>query len=126
MDHAIFGHALLDQFEGRTNGSGTELRWDGQAWIGTDYDKLWLRSEGVRRSDGSIDDGQHELLYDRAISTYFDLQAGIRSDLDSKPARHWGAFGVEALRRSSSMSRRRPTSATRDTWRAGSRVPMIC
>lgn len=97
MDRAIFAHAILDQFEGRTNGSGTELRWDGQAWIGTDYDKVWLKTEGLRRTNGSIDDGQHELLYDRAISTYFDLQAGLRSDLDSKSSRTWAAFGVQGL-----------------------------
>jgi copper resistance protein B len=96
-DRAIFAHALLDQFEGRTNGNGTEFRWDGQAWAGTDYDKLWIKTEGLRRTDGSIDDGQHEFLYDRAVSTYFDLQAGLRSDLDSKSARHWVAFGVQGL-----------------------------
>jgi copper resistance protein B len=97
MDRAVFAHALLDQFEGRTDGSDTALRWDGQAWIGTDYDKLWLKTEGLRRGDGSVEDGQHELLYGRSISTYFDLQAGFRSDLDSKSNRNWGAIGIEGL-----------------------------
>jgi copper resistance protein B len=67
--------------------------WDGQGWIGTDYDKLRIRSEGTY-SNGALTDGQQQFLYDRAITTYFDLQGGLRSDLDSRPARNWGAFGI--------------------------------
>ena len=96
-DSSIFFHALLDQFEGRFSGR-SDFRWDGQAWAGTDYNRLWLKSEGVVRGrDGKVDDGRDELLYDRPISTYFDLQAGLRSDLDSKPTRNWAAFGIQGL-----------------------------
>jgi copper resistance protein B len=56
-----------------------------------------VKSEGFRRSDGKVDDGDHEFLYDRAITTYFDLQAGLRSDIDSRPTRHWGALGIQGL-----------------------------
>lgn len=97
MDRMIYVHGILNQFEGRVNGGTPELRWSGQAWAGTDYDKLWLKTEGFRRADGSIDDGKHELLYDRAIPTYFDLQGGIRADIDSRPSRTWGAFGIQGL-----------------------------
>lgn len=97
MDSGILAHALLDQLEGRVNGADAQFRWDGQAWIGTDYDKLWLKSEGIVRRSGQVDDGQDEFLYDRAVSTYFDLQAGLRSDLDSRPTRNWAAFGVQGL-----------------------------
>jgi copper resistance protein B len=97
MDNGIYAHALLDQAEGRIGGGQNAFRWDGQAWIGTDYDKLWLKSEGLARGKGGVDDGQHELLYDRAISTYLDLQAGLRTDLDSGTGRSWAAFGVQGL-----------------------------
>ena len=97
MDNMIFVHAILDQFEGRTDGRTSELRWSGEGWLGTDYDKFWIKTEGFRRRDGSVDDGRHEFLYSRAISTFFDLQGGIRSDLDSRPTRNWAAFGVEGL-----------------------------
>ena len=96
MDNGIFAHALFDQLEGRTDGSMTAFRWDGQGWLGTDYDKLWIKSEGFVRG-GKVGDGRDELLYDRAITTYFDLQGGIRSDLDSRPTRNWAAFGIEGL-----------------------------
>lgn len=96
-DTGIFAHVLLGQFEVRTTGADTSLRWDAQGWLGTDYDKLWIKSEGFVRSDGKVDDGRHEFLFDRAITTYFDLQGGIRSDLDSRPARNWAAFGIQGL-----------------------------
>jgi copper resistance protein B len=97
MDRSIFAHVLFDQFEGRTSGKTTDFRWSGQGWVGTDYDKLWIKSEGFVRSNGKVDDGRHEFLYDRAISTYFDLQGGIRSDIDSSPTRNWAAFGIQGL-----------------------------
>lgn len=98
MDRMIFAHAILDQFEGRFGGGGNpEFRWDGQAWLGTDYDKLWLKSEGLVRKSGELDDGRHQFLYSHAISTFFDLQAGLRSDIDSRPNRNWAAFGIQGL-----------------------------
>jgi copper resistance protein B len=97
MDNMIFVHGILDQFEGRTDGRTPDLRWSSEGWIGTDYDKFWVKTEGFRRRDGSVDDGKHEFLYSRAISTYFDLQAGLRSDIDSQRNRNWAAFGFEGL-----------------------------
>ena len=44
-DTGIFAHAILNENEGRFNGTNTEYRWDGQGWVGTDYDKLWIKSE---------------------------------------------------------------------------------
>jgi len=97
MDQAIFGHAIFNQLEGRWNGSNTEFRWDGQGWVGTDYDKLWIKSEGTLQSNGTVDDGQQQFLYSRAVTTYFDLQGGVRSDIDSHSTRNWGAFGIQGL-----------------------------
>ncbi|TLU71116.1 copper resistance protein B [Lichenicoccus roseus] len=97
MDNSIFAHVLLDQFEDRAAGNGQQFRYDGQGWIGTDTDKLWVKSEGTVGTHGQFIDGDHELLYDRAISTYFDLQGGVRMDLDSGPTRTWAALGVQGL-----------------------------
>ncbi|MBS1821293.1 MAG: copper resistance protein B [Acidobacteria bacterium] len=98
QDDKIFKHVLLDQFEGRTNGANNELRWDGEAWAGTDMNRLWLKSEGFASASG-VSDGDQEFLYDRPISRlkYFDAQAGVRADLDSGPARAWAAIGIEGL-----------------------------
>jgi copper resistance protein B len=97
MDQEIFGHLVFNELEGRWNGSNTEFRWDGQGWVGTDYDKLWIKSEGTLQGNGTPEDGQQQFLFDRAVTTYFDLQGGLRSDLDSRPTRSWAAFGIQGL-----------------------------
>jgi copper resistance protein B len=97
-DDMVFKHVLFDQFEGRLIGSDNELRWDAEGWIGTDMNRLWLKSEGFAGS-GTVSDGDDELLYDRPIphTRYFDAQAGVRADVDSNPSRVWAAVGVEGL-----------------------------
>jgi len=94
-DQHVWFHAILEQFEYRAHDEGA-LSWDGQAWLGTDSNRLWLKTEGELQG-GSVEGGKHELLYDRPISTYFDLQAGFRFDADSKPGRGWAAIGVQGL-----------------------------
>jgi copper resistance protein B len=62
MDRMIFVHGILDQLEGRTDGRAPELRWSGQGWIGTDYDRFWIKTEGMRARDGSVEDNRNEFL----------------------------------------------------------------
>jgi copper resistance protein B len=97
-DNRIYKHVLFDQLEDRTSGSGNALRWDGEGWIGTDTNRLWLKSEGFLQGT-TMSDGDHEALYDRPIPhmRYFDAQVGVRGDLDSGPRRTWGAVGIEGL-----------------------------
>ena len=95
-DEHIWAHGLLDQFEARVQGADTSLRWDGEAWLGPDDWRLWLRSEG-ELTHGQVTDGQSELLLSKPISTYVDLLVGGRYDLDSLPGQGWGALGVDWL-----------------------------
>ncbi len=94
-DEHIFYHAMLSELEGRF-GATNSLRWQGEAWAGTDSHRLWLKSEG-RLTNGEVDDGQQQLFYSHPISTYFDAQIGARYDLDSLPGRGWGAIGIEGM-----------------------------
>ena len=98
-DDRMYVHGYFDRLEGRLGGDPDSLRWDGQLWAGTDFDKLWIKSEGRfnRDGDGRMTDGDQEAPYDHPISRYFDIQAGIRTDLDSGPTRTWAALGPEGL-----------------------------
>jgi copper resistance protein B len=98
MDNQVFAHVLFDEFEARTNSVNTQFRWDGEGWIGTDFNRFWVKSEGFVDAS-KISDGDHEFLYDRPIPRmrYFDAQVGVRADLDSDPSRVWVAIGVEGL-----------------------------
>jgi copper resistance protein B len=97
LDQAIFAHLLFDQLEGRFGFSeGNSFRWEAEAWVGTDENRIWLLSEG-RVSNNELDDGIQQLFYGRAITTYFDVLVGTRWDLDSLPSRGWGAIGIQGL-----------------------------
>lgn len=97
MDRSIHTHFLLEQNEGRFNGRGTDYRWDGQGWSGTDYDKIWIKTEGLLTKKSQLEESQQTVLYSRAVSTYFDLQSGVRVDADSRTTRTWGALGIQGL-----------------------------
>jgi copper resistance protein B len=95
LDNAVFVHGIFNQLEGRFGDTNT-FRWSGEAWAGTDENRIWLKTEG-RLTNGELDDGIQELFYSRAITTYFNAQIGGRYDLDSLPGRGWGAIGIEGL-----------------------------
>lgn len=66
-----------------SNTDGTSLQgWDLDGWIGTDENKLWLKSEG-ERAGNKLESAEFWALYSRNVSTFWDAQAGIR--YDTKP-----------------------------------------
>ena len=102
MGNDVFAHVLFDQLEGRTDGSNSEFRWDGEGWIGTDTNRAWFKSEGFASggtNGDDVSDADIEALYDRPLPRlqYFDGQIGVRKDLDSLPHRTWLALGIEGL-----------------------------
>jgi copper resistance protein B len=97
MDEHVYLHVLADQLEDRIQDGEHTLHWDADAWVGGDWHRLWLKSEGDF-SLGEVEEGRHELLYSRPITRFFDLQAGVRYDLSSETSsRGWLAFGVQGL-----------------------------
>lgn len=96
MDDHVWYHGLLDQFEGRI-GSGNAFHWEGEGWAGTDSNRVWFKTEGEVDGQGVMEEGRYELLYSRPITSFFDIQGGIRTDADSHVGRNWLALGVEGL-----------------------------
>ncbi|MGE5175602.1 MAG: copper resistance protein B [Hyphomicrobiales bacterium] len=97
-NNSSFYSAIADQNEVRTGSGGAHYRWDGEAWYGNNTNRLWLRSEGnVDLEHSSLDEAEAQALYARPISSYFDVQAGVRYDFDPNPSRAWMTLGVEGL-----------------------------
>jgi copper resistance protein B len=94
-DTAGFGMAFFDQLEWRDTDDGSALAWDGRAWYGNDYNKLLLKTEG-ERMDGEYE-GDAEVLWDRVVSRWWSLQAGMAHDFGEGPSRTWAAVGVQGL-----------------------------
>jgi len=93
-DREAVGNVLIDRFEWRDANGGAALEWDGAAWYGGDYNKLWFKTEGMRRA-GTTEDARNELLWDRIFSRWWSLQTGIRQDFGVGPSRTRAALGVQ-------------------------------
>lgn len=104
MAPAVFAHGeddpllvmgVMDQLESRDPGGEGALAWDVYAWLGKDFDKLWISAEG-ERSSSATEHSEIELRYSRAVSTYWDIQVGVRHDFEPA-SRDWLAVGFNGL-----------------------------
>jgi copper resistance protein B len=95
-DAAAVGKLVADQVEWRVGDGADGPAWDVQGWYGTDYNKLWFKTEGVRVGDVT-EDARAELLWDRIFSRWWSAQAGVRDDFAGGPARNWLALGIQGL-----------------------------
>ncbi|MBX3711470.1 MAG: copper resistance protein B [Lysobacter sp.] len=98
MSHGSGIHQFyrFDRLEAWDADHGTGLHWEAEGWIGTDTDRLWLRSAG-EREDGSTHSADLELLYGRSISPWWDVVAGVRHDFKPGDGRSFAAIGVMGL-----------------------------
>ena len=99
-DRTPYSNVRFDKLEwnGLAGPDSNSARWDMEAYIGGDYDKLFFKSEGFY--DGRIrkfDEAQVQLLYSRLISYYFNFQAGVRQDMSARSSRTYAVIGVEGL-----------------------------
>lgn len=95
-DDPVLLKLMLDQLEKRGSGSDSEDSWDAQAWIGKDLTKLWIKADGDR-AFGMTQNAELQLLYSKAVASYWDFQAGIRHDFEPSPSRSWFAVGLNGL-----------------------------
>lgn len=95
-DNARFGRVLLDKFEYAHSNAGPAWRFDGFAWYGGDYNKLFLKGDGEREG-GRLRATRTEALWDRVFATFWSTQVGVRHDFGGGPGRTWAAFGVQGL-----------------------------
>jgi len=95
-DDGINWFALLNRLETWDADEGNAIGWEGSGWVGTDLDRVWVRSEG-ESIDGSIESADVEVLYGRAIARWWDLVAGVRHDFGEGPSQTFAAVGVMGL-----------------------------
>ena len=101
QSHAAHGNSiqhylLFNRLEGFDTDAGSGLAWEGQGWVGTDLNKLWLRSEG-ERVGGHTEGADLEVLYGRAFARWWDVVAGVRHDFKPGLSQDFVAIGVQGL-----------------------------
>lgn len=96
-----FGAVLFDKLEyGAGLGGPSLARWEGLAYYGTDYDRVFFRTQGeTTRSARRIESAEFQLLYSRLISYFWDVQAGVRVDpgLLGRPDRTYAVAAIQGL-----------------------------
>ena len=101
-DAAATGQVLIDQLEWVHSSYDDSVAWQAQGWYGTDYDKLWIKTEGEHGGDAPSE-ARAEVLWDRIVTRWWSLQAGARLDVDSlsrlgtTPTRAWAALGLQGI-----------------------------
>lgn len=95
-DRQPVGKVMLNRLDWRDTGDGPAFAWEGGAWYGGDDHKLWFKTEGERR-DGATEAARAELLWDRIVTRWWSVQAGVRQDFGIGPPRTWAAIGVQGL-----------------------------
>lgn len=93
MLHAFF---LLDRLEAWDADRGTGMSWEAQGWVGTDRNRLWLRSEG-ERVGGTTETADLEVLYGRPVSAWWDVVGGLRHEFGEGHTQTFAAIGVQGM-----------------------------
>lgn len=85
MDDHTYTYVAFDELEYAHGFSERPLEYDAQAWIGGDFNRLWLKARGEQSTLESEGGFEAEALYSRTVSPFWNLQAGLGLD------RHYGA-----------------------------------
>jgi copper resistance protein B len=94
---STFRYLSFDLAEYVVHKGKDSYRWDGEAWFGGDINRFVFKYEGEGEFGGPLDDLELFGLYSRAVSPYWNLQAGIRYDVKPDPSRTYAVIGVEGL-----------------------------
>jgi len=96
LDDSIYTFFQVEQLEYRA-GNDDLLAWDVNAWIGNDDHRLAFKSEGEKPVGKDAEAFELQFLYRRPVSDYFDVNVGIRHDLNPNPERTYGVIGLQGL-----------------------------
>ena len=99
----IHSFLLAEILEYRVNSSGPDtFRWDIFGWVGTDWNRIWYKTEGSQQlGGGQKGDGDLQLLYGRLIAPFWDFQIGARTEQSlgtgRADARTYAVIGFQGL-----------------------------
>lgn len=85
-----------DRLEYRVRSGQDGYLWDLQGFYGGDSHKFFFKSEGEGGVGETIEQAELQILYSRAITRFFDVQAGLRGDF-AEPERVNAVIGLQGL-----------------------------
>lgn len=90
----VLGERLETQF-----GAGDDSTvWEAQGWVGGDLRKWWWKTEGdYGHGEGAFEEVELQSLYSRAVAPFWDVQMGVRLDVEPTPLRTYATLGVQGV-----------------------------
>ncbi len=89
---------VIDRLEAGLGDDEESWLWDVQGWSGGDINRFWWKSEGEGVFGGDLEEAEVQALYSRAVTPFWDVQAGVRQDFrpDGEDTTHL-VLGLQGL-----------------------------
>jgi len=89
---------FIDRLEAGSGDGAEAWAWEAEGWSGGDIHRFWWKSEGEGDFGGGLETVELQALYSRAVTPFWNLQAGMRQDIrpDGEDATHL-VLGVQGL-----------------------------
>lgn len=97
LDGQMSSLFIIDRLEYRRGEGADSINWNAQGWIGGDYNRLWLKTNGIKLGNDAVEEAEVQLLFSRLIAPFWDLQAGVRYDDKPHPSRSYAVLGVQGV-----------------------------
>ena len=92
-----FWFVMADRFETQVHDDEESFVWDAQGYYGGDINKLFIKTEGhYSFEDDAVEEAEVQALWSRAVSPYWDIQAGLRYDIEPDGLGH-AVLGAQGL-----------------------------
>lgn len=96
----LYTFVLLDRLEYHVE-EDHPVSWELTSWYGGDYNRIWLKGEGDSHLGATETEIEGQLLVSRLITSFWELQAGARIDLQQTKSgwreRAFLAVGLEGM-----------------------------
>ena len=79
-DRTVYTYVSFDELEYRAGPEERPVELDALAWIGGDFNRVWVKARGERSTRGGAGEVEGQILYGRVVSPFWDLQVGVRLD----------------------------------------------
>ena len=81
MDNKVYSLVLFDLLEYQQTGAENPVTWDMLWWIGGDFTRLWIKSEGAHSTTVGSGDVEVQALFSRLFAPFWEWQVGLRLDI---------------------------------------------
>lgn len=88
---------MFDLAEYRVRDGRDGYAWEAEGWFGGDINRLVVKAEGEGVVREGLESAELQLLYSRALDPYWNLQVGVRHDIEPNPSRTYATLGIEGV-----------------------------